>query len=119
MMRSTMAPALPKKIAGLRYLSERLWQAMAMTTALSPERRTLAIMIFHSAAQNTADERSGKTQTIRSLPRRPHHSPPRGAVNPQALPRAGERNMNIAARHAISHDRGGAVMASSAGYNKM
>ena len=63
-----MAPALPKMIAGLRYLSDRLWQAMAMTTALSPERMMLAMMIFQSAAQNTADDRSGITNTIHILP---------------------------------------------------
>ncbi len=68
MMRSTMAPALPKMIAGRRYLSDRLWQAMAMTTALSPERMMLAMMIFQSAAQNTADDRSGITNTIHILP---------------------------------------------------
>src|ERR1051325_5457190 len=75
MMRSTMAPALPNMMAGRRYLSDRLWQAMAMTTALSPDRMMLAMMLFHNAAQNTADERSGSTKTIFSfLPARGHHS---------------------------------------------
>src|SRR5437870_5449876 len=69
MMRSTMAPALPNMIAGRRYLSERLWQAIAMTTALSPDRMMLATMIFHNAAQNTADDRSGNTKTIRGFSR--------------------------------------------------
>ena len=70
-MRSTMAPALPKIIAGLRYLSDSLWHAIAMTTALSPDRMMLATMIFHSAAQNTADDRSGNTKTIQFSPSAP------------------------------------------------
>src|SRR5437868_6030296 len=103
MIRSTMAPALPKKIAGLRYLSDRLWQAMAMTTALSPERMMLAMMIFHNAAQNTADERSGKTKTIKLPPTRAHHS----------------CRFPVDATDGIREPAEGTVMASSAGYSKM
>jgi len=49
-----MAPAPPKMIAARRCFSVRLRAAMAMTTALSPDRMTLAIMIFQSATQKAA-----------------------------------------------------------------
>src|SRR5436305_14840904 len=102
-MRRTMAPALPNMMAGRRYLSDRLWQAIAMTTALSPERMMLAMMIFHNAAQNTADERSGMTKTI--------HVPPNAG---RTIAR-----FAVDATGGIPKPTEGAVMASSAGYNKM
>src|SRR5260370_17084475 len=96
-----MAPALPKKIAGLRCLGDRFWLAMAMTTALSPERMTLAMMIFHSAAQNAAVDRSGITKSIQVPPL------PRGTIagafrSPQRVLSEGpngEDRMPIAARY--------------------
>ena len=68
MISRTMAPAPPKMIAALRCFSVRLRAAMAMTTALSPDRMTLAIMIFHSASQKAAVAICGSTKCINSSP---------------------------------------------------
>src|SRR5215218_10736592 len=78
---------------------------MAITTALSPDRMMLAMMIFQSAAQKTADDRSGITKCIskKLLPCWRHHS----------------RGFPVGATGAIRGTKGEDRMATSAAYNKM
>ncbi len=57
-IRITMAAALPKKMALPRCSGFRLRAAIAMTTALSPDRTMLARMMEPNALQNVADEKS-------------------------------------------------------------
>src|SRR3712207_2198396 len=54
MSRSATAPAAPQMIACRRWFPWRLRAAMAMTTALSPERIRLTASTLTSASQNTA-----------------------------------------------------------------
>src|SRR6185312_7356838 len=68
MMRSTTAPALPKTMARRRYFSERLWEASAMTTALSPDNTILATIIFQSAAQKATDKISSNAKSPKEIP---------------------------------------------------
>src|SRR5262249_23687090 len=54
--RSRMAPRLPMNIARRRNRSGRLCEAMAITTALSPDSTMLENMIFPTASQKAADQ---------------------------------------------------------------
>src|SRR6185437_13553736 len=78
--RNRTAPRLPKKMARRRMRSGRLREAMAITTALSPDSTTLESTILPTAAQKAADHSSitVKSPTISSImgirPNRPSSS---------------------------------------------
>src|SRR5258706_8582253 len=70
-MRSTIAPSTPQKIPSRRWRGDRLRQANAITTALSPESRMLTTMISTTAIQNcgvisSAISRSGQRSELAS-----------------------------------------------------
>src|SRR5918997_4094346 len=68
MSRSATAPAAPQMIACRRWLPWRLRAAMAMTTALSPERIRLTASTLTSASKKTALRNSSNNVCPSSVP---------------------------------------------------